>query len=69
MLVGSLRSSYQGFRAFDMFLSEEKLAVEIAEVDSVEVHNMDFPEPSKDEVLEEFAANAASANHENAGLA
>lgn len=35
-----------------MLLAEEELAVKVAEVDCIEVDNMDFPKAGKDEVLE-----------------
>jgi hypothetical protein len=34
-----------------VFVPEQELAVEIAQVDRVKVDNMDFPEASEDKVL------------------
>lgn len=51
-----------------MFMSEEELAVEIAKVDCVKVDDMDFAEASQGEVFEEFTADAACANEEDARL-
>jgi len=45
-----------------MFVSEEKLAVEVAEVDCVEVDDVDFAEAGEGEVLEKFAADPAGAD-------
>jgi hypothetical protein len=44
-------------------MSEEELPVEITQVDGVEVDDVDLAEASQDEVLEQFAANASSADH------
>jgi hypothetical protein len=51
-----------------MFVSEKKLSVQIAEVDCVEVDNMNFGETAEDDVLEQFATNASGADHEHFGL-
>lgn len=51
-----------------MFMSEEELPVKVAEVDGIEIDNVDFAEAAEDEVLEELAADAASAYQEHAGL-
>ena len=51
-----------------MFMSEEKLAVEVAEVDCVKIDNVDFAEAGQGKVLEEFAADAACADKQDAGL-
>lgn len=54
--------TYDSFWLLDMFVSEEELAVEVAEVDCVEVDDMYFAEAGQGEVLEEFAANATCAD-------
>jgi hypothetical protein len=51
-----------------MFVSEEELAVEVAEVDCVEIDDVDFAEAGEGEVLEKFAADPAGADEEDAGL-
>lgn len=43
-------------------MSEKKLSIEITEVDSIKVEDVNFPESGQDEVLEQFAANAAGAD-------
>lgn len=35
-----------------MFVSEEKLAIEIAQIDGVKVDNVDFGEAGEDEILQ-----------------
>lgn len=50
-------------------MPEEELSVEIREVDRVEVDDVDFAKAGEGEVLEEFASDATSSNHEHAGLA
>lgn len=39
--------SNQGFGFLDMFMTEEELAVEIAQVNRVQINDMNFPEPRK----------------------
>lgn len=51
-----------------MLVAEQELAVEVAQVDCVEVDDVDFTESSEDEVLEQLTANAASSYHEHARL-
>ena len=51
-----------------MLVAEEKLAVQVAQVDGVEIDDVDFTEAGESEVLEKLAANAASAHHEHARL-
>ena len=51
-----------------MLIAEQELAVEIAEVDGVEVYNVNRAKAGENEVLEEFAADAASSNHQDACL-
>ena len=57
---------YQCFGLLDMLIAEQELAVEVAEIDGVEIYNVYLAEAGEDEVLEEFAANAASSYHQDA---
>jgi hypothetical protein len=51
-----------------VLIAEQKLPIEIAQVDRVEVNDMDLAEACEDEVLEKLTADAASSDHENARL-
>lgn len=51
-----------------MFMAKEKLSVEVAEIDGVEIDDVNLAEAGQDEVLEQLAANAASAYQEYSGL-
>jgi len=51
-----------------MLMSEEKLAIQVAQVDGVKIDDMDFTEACEDEVLQDFAADAASADKEDTRL-
>jgi hypothetical protein len=51
-----------------VLVSEQKLAVEVAQVDCVEVDNVDFAKARLHEVFEQLAADAASAHHQHARL-
>lgn len=64
----SLRPTYQGLGLFDVLVPEEELAVEIGKVDGVQVYDVNVAESGEHEVLEQLAADAASADHENARL-
>lgn len=57
-----------GLWLLNVFLSEEKLTVEIGEINCIEVNDVNLTEPSEDEVFEELAANAAGADKEDFGL-
>lgn len=47
-----------------MFVSKKKLSVQVAEINSVEVNDVDFAESGKNEVLEKFTSNTASSHHQ-----
>lgn len=51
-----------------MLVSKEELSIEIAEINRIEVNNVDLPKAGEDEVLEQLASNASSANHQYASL-
>jgi len=57
---------YQCFRLLDVLVAEQELAVEVAQVDGVEVDDVDFAKAGENEVLEQLAANATSSYHEHA---
>lgn len=60
--------AHQSFRFLDMLLTEEELTVEVAEVDSVQINNVDLTEASEDKILQKLAANSSGADHQNARL-
>ena len=51
-----------------MLLSEKKLPIEIAEVDRIQIHDVNLAEAGENKVLEEFTANAPRTDHQNPGL-
>lgn len=51
-----------------MFEAEKELAVEIAQIDGVEVDDMDFAEPREQEVLQQFASDATSTHQKHTRL-
>lgn len=51
-----------------MFETEEKLAIQIAQVNGIEVDDMDFAKAGKEEVLEQLAADATSAHEQHSRL-
>ena len=51
-----------------MLLTKEKLTVEVAEVDCVQIHDVDLAKAGEDKVLQKFAANSSSTDHQNTGL-
>ena len=60
--------AYQCFRLLDVLIPEEELPIEIAQVDRVQVDDVNLAEASEDEILEELAANTTSAHHKNPRL-
>ena len=51
-----------------MFMTEEELSVEVAEIYGVEIDDVDFAKASEDEIFKQFAAYAACADHEHPRL-
>jgi hypothetical protein len=43
-----------------VLVAEQELAIEVAEIDGVQVYHGDIAKAGEDEVLEEFAADATS---------
>ena len=48
-----------------MFETEEKLAIQIAQINGIEVDDVDFAKAGKEEVLEQLAADATSAHEQH----
>ena len=49
-------------------MSKEKLAIEITEVDCIEIDNMYLTKAGENEVLEQLASNSTSSNEQYTGL-
>jgi hypothetical protein len=62
------QTTHQRLRLLDMLVAEQKLAIQITQIDRVQVDNMDFAKAREHQVLEQFAADAASADHQDARL-
>jgi hypothetical protein len=54
--------THQSFGLLDVFMSEQKLTVQVAQIDGVEINNMDLSKAGQDQILEQLASDAASAN-------
>jgi hypothetical protein len=63
-----LASTHQGLGLLDVLSAEQKLPVEVAQIDGIQIDNVDLPEAREDEVLEQFAADAACSHHQNSRL-
>jgi hypothetical protein len=61
-------SPYFCLGLLDVLVAEQELAIEVAEVDRVKVYNVNLAKTGEDEVLEEFASNTASSDHQDAYL-
>lgn len=61
-----LRDQSLGF--LDVFMSEEKLTVEVAQIDRVKVYNVNFAKAGENEIFKQLAADATCANEEDPGL-
>ena len=51
-----------------MFVAKKKLSIEVAEVDGVQINNVDLAEAGENKVLQELATNSSGTDHQNAGL-
>jgi hypothetical protein len=51
-----------------VLVAEQELAIEVAQVDGVEVDDVDLAKAGEDKVLEELAADATSSHHQDARL-
>jgi hypothetical protein len=45
-----------------MFMAEEELAIQIAQINCIEVDNVNFAEPVENKVFEQLTADAAGAD-------
>jgi hypothetical protein len=61
-------SPYFCLGLLNVLISEQKLAVEVAEVDGVQVYDVYLAKAGEYEVLEEFTSDAAGSDHQNACL-
>jgi hypothetical protein len=52
----------QSLRLLDVLVTEKELAIEVAKIDCVKVDDVDFAEACEYQVLQQLAADAASAN-------
>lgn len=55
-------NTHQSLRLLDVFMSEEELPVQIAQIDSIKIDDMDLPEASEDKVLEKFTSDTPGAD-------
>ncbi|KAL9602486.1 MAG: hypothetical protein Q9219_001779 [cf. Caloplaca sp. 3 TL-2023] len=55
-------------RTFFGDLGRKELAVEVAEVDCIQVYDMDLTKAGKDKVLQQFAADTASTDQQDSRL-
>jgi hypothetical protein len=51
-----------------MLIPEKELPIEVAEVDGVEVDDVDLAKAGEDEVLEKLASDSSGAYHQNTRL-
>lgn len=46
-----------------MLVAEQELSIEVAEVDGIEVHDVNLSKPSENEVFEKLTAYTSGSNH------
>lgn len=51
-----------------MFLTKKELTIEVADVDGVQINDVDLAEAGEDKILQKLAANSSSADHQDARL-
>lgn len=59
---------HQSFRLFDVLHAKQELAVEVAQIDGIQVHDDNFSKAGENQVLEELTADATSADHKHPRL-
>jgi hypothetical protein len=60
--------TYYGLGLLDVFVPEQELTVQVAQIDCIKVDDVNLAEAGQDQVLEQFASNAASANEKHSCL-
>jgi hypothetical protein len=51
-----------------VFLSEQKLTVQVAQINGVKIDNVNLSEAGQDQILEQLTSDAASADEKNSCL-
>ena len=59
---------YQSFGLLDVFLPKEELAIKIAEIDGIEVDDVNLSVAYENKIFEKFASNSSSPYHQYASL-
>ena len=59
---------HDGLGLLDVLHAEQELPVEVAQVDRIQVHQVDLAETGEDETFQEFATDASGANHQDSRL-
>lgn len=59
---------YQCLGLLDVLLAEQKLPVQVAQINRVKVNDVDLAKAGEHNVLEQFASDSAGADQEYAGL-
>lgn len=54
--------THQGLWLLDMLMTEKELTVQIAQVDCIEINDVNLTEASEHEVFEQLTANATGSN-------
>lgn len=60
--------THQSFGLLDVFLSEQKLPVQVAQINGVKIDDVNLSKAGQDQILEQLASDATSANEENSCL-
>jgi hypothetical protein len=61
-------TTYQRLGLLDVFVAEEELPVQVAQIDRVEVDDVDLAKTCENKILEKLTADATSSHHEHARL-
>lgn len=60
--------THQSLALLDMLAAEQKLAVEITQVNRIQIDDMNLAEARKHQIFKQFAADTARADHQHARL-
>lgn len=60
--------TYQCFRFLDMFVAEEKLTIQIAQIDGIKVNDVNFSKAGQQKVFQQLAADTAGTHKKHTRL-
>jgi hypothetical protein len=60
--------TYQSLGLLDVLVAKQELPIEVAQINGVQIDNMDLAKAREHKILQQFASDTASAHHQHARL-